>query len=213
MLIAHSTGPRKLCALNTGHNYLQFNVCSNLINLIRFAFQYTCVIYITQILIFGCPTWCRRRLLERDMSRVRWHMVMRHGQWWLEILERTENRWWGGCFWRTGSVVTTSEVLCRWECSWVELVIGGYIRLEVVILGLAQLRWFGHLERKIGLSAWLWERCVGRGRKAWRECIFDDMKLLGLHHEWAVFRDMWRGFISVQTSNPSGAWKKLMFSK
>ena len=41
MLIAHSTGPRKLCALNTGHYYLQFNVCSNLINLIRFVFQYT----------------------------------------------------------------------------------------------------------------------------------------------------------------------------
>ena len=34
----------------------------------------------------------------------------------------------------------------------------------------------------------------GRGRKTWYECV-KDMKVLGLHAEWAVFRDMWRGFI------------------
>ena len=28
-----------------------------------------------------------------------------------------------------------------------------------------------------------------------------DIKLLGLQPEWAVFRDMWRGFISGQTFN------------
>ena len=39
-------------------------------------------------------------------------------------------------------------------------------------------------------------RCAGRGRKIWRECVKDDMVELGLHHEWAVFRDIWRGFIS-----------------
>ena len=33
--------------------------------------------------------------------------------------------------------------------------------------------------------------------------VKDDMKELGLHPEWAVFRDMWRGFISGRTSNPS----------
>ena len=38
-------------------------------------------------------------------------------------------------------------------------------------------------------------RCAGRGRKTWYECVKDDMKALGLHTEWAVFRDMWRGFI------------------
>ena len=42
-----------------------------------------------------------------------------------------------------------------------------------------------------------------KGRGAWRECVKDDMDELGLHPEWAVFRDVWRGFISEQTSNPS----------
>ena len=39
------------------------------------------------------------------------------------------------------------------------------------------------------------------------------MKALGLHPEWAVFRDMWRGFISGGTSNPSWAWERLTFFK
>ena len=31
----------------------------------------------------------------------------------------------------------------------------------------------------------------GRGRKTWKECVKDGMKLLGLLPEWAIFRDMW----------------------
>ena len=27
------------------------------------------------------------------------------------------------------------------------------------------------------------------------ECVNDDIKVLGVHSEWAVFRDMWRDFI------------------
>ena len=41
-------------------------------------------------------------------------------------------------------------------------------------------------------------RCKGRNRKTWKECVDDDMKVLGLHSEsseWAVFRDIWRDFI------------------
>ena len=38
-------------------------------------------------------------------------------------------------------------------------------------------------------------RCRGRNRKTWRECVEDEMKVLGLHPVWAVFRDMWRDFI------------------
>ena len=38
-------------------------------------------------------------------------------------------------------------------------------------------------------------RCVGRSRKTWGECVKDDMKLLGLQPEWAVFRDVWRDSI------------------
>ena len=34
-----------------------------------------------------------------------------------------------------------------------------------------------------------------RNRKTWRECVDDDMKVLGLQPEWVVFRDVWRDFI------------------
>ena len=45
-------------------------------------------------------------------------------------------------------------------------------------------------------------RCTGRRRKTWRECVKDDNMIeLGLHPERAVFRSMWRGFISGKTSN------------
>ena len=56
----------------------------------------------------------------------------------------------------------------------------------------------------------------GRSRKSWEQCVRDDMKRLGLHSEWAIFRDMWRDLIwgkrdLGQTSNPSLAWKKGRF--
>ena len=37
-------------------------------------------------------------------------------------------------------------------------------------------------------------KCNGRNRKTWRECVEDDMKVLGLHSEWLVFRDMWNSY-------------------
>ena len=73
---------------------------------------------------------------------------------------------------------------------------------EVVRRG--RLRWFGHVERK-NEDDWVSAcrnvvvagvRSVGRGRKKWRDCVRDDMVELGLHPEWAVFRDMWRDLIS-----------------
>ena len=82
-----------------------------------------------------------------------------------------------------------------------------------------RLRWFRHVERKKG-DDWVSDcrnmvvagvRGVGRGRKTWRECVKEDADELGLHLEWAVFRDVWRGLISGQTSNPSRAWKKWTF--
>ena len=69
-----------------------------------------------------------------------------------------------------------------------------------------RLRWFGHVERKNG-DDWVSAcrnvvvagvRGVGRGRKTWRECVKEDADELGLHLEWAVFRDVWRGLISGQ---------------
>ena len=74
-----------------------------------------------------------------------------------------------------------------------------------------RLRWFGHVERNSG-DDWVsacrnvevvGEKSRGRGRETWRECVKDDTDELGLHPEWTVFRDMWRGFKSGQTSNPS----------
>ena len=75
----------------------------------------------------------------------------------------------------------------------------------------SRLRWFGHVERKNGddlVSACrkvevAGVRCKRRKRKTWKECVDDDMEVLGLHPEWAVFRDMWRGFISGRMSNPN----------
>ena len=65
---------------------------------------------------------------------------------------------------------------------------------EVVRQG--RLRWFGHMEHK-SEDDWVLAcrnvvvagvRCAVRGRKTWYECVKDDMKVLGLHPEWAVFR-------------------------
>ena len=36
---------------------------------------------------------------------------------------------------------------------------------------------------------------VGRSMKTWEHCVSDDMKLLGLHSEWAIFMDMWMDLI------------------
>ena len=79
--------------------------------------------------------------------------------------------------------------------------------------------WFGHVERKNG-DDWVSAcnnvvvvgvRCAGRGRKTWFECVQKDMNVLGLHAEWAVFRDMYRGFISEGKSDPSRAWRNGRF--
>ena len=65
-----------------------------------------------------------------------------------------------------------------------------------------RLRWFGHLKQK-SADDWVSScrdmevvagvKCIGR--KTWRECMKDDLKLFGLQSEWAVFRDMWRVLI------------------
>ena len=49
------------------------------------------------------------------------------------------------------------------------------------------------------VERWRWQRQdVRRGiRRTWRECVDKDMETLGLHSEWAVFRDVWRDLICV----------------
>ena len=46
-------------------------------------------------------------------------------------------------------------------------------------------------------------RCKERNRKTWKECVDDDMKVLGLHPEWVVFRDEWRDSYGQTSINPS----------
>ena len=57
--------------------------------------------------------------------------------------------------------------------------------------------------RLVEMWSWLGKKSVDRGRKTWRECVNDDMNLLGLHPKLAVFKDTRKGFILEQTSNPS----------
>ena len=65
-----------------------------------------------------------------------------------------------------------------------------------------RLKWIGHLEHR-SVNDWVsacrkvevaGARCKGRKRKTWYECVEDEV--LGLHPEWAVFRDIiWRDLI------------------
>ena len=40
-----------------------------------------------------------------------------------------------------------------------------------------------------------WAKGRGRSRKSWEQCVNDDIRLLGLHFEWAIYRYMWRDLI------------------
>ena len=66
-----------------------------------------------------------------------------------------------------------------------------------------RLRWFGHVERK-DQRDWVsacrdmsvtGQRGRGRGRKTWKECIYDDMKKMKLRKEDAQDRGLWRSGI------------------
>ena len=55
-------------------------------------------------------------------------------------------------------------------------------------------------------------RCVGRGRKTWRECVKDDTDELGLLPEWAVFRicgetSYWRKRLTLPERGRNGRFK------
>ena len=63
-----------------------------------------------------------------------------------------------------------------------------------------RLRWFGHVERKDD-SDWVkacqtlvvgGNRCKGRGKKTWRECVAEDMRILGLKEKDTKDRVEWR---------------------
>ena len=65
-----------------------------------------------------------------------------------------------------------------------------------------RLRWCGHLQRRSVddiVSACRKVEIAGarymRKKKTWKESVDNDMEVLGLHPEWAVFGDVWRDFI------------------
>jgi hypothetical protein len=74
----------------------------------------------------------------------------------------------------------------------------GVERVEEVVRR-SRLRWFGHLER---MESGNWvskcrdlkvegQRSRGRGKKSWRECVANDMKVLKLEPEMAANRKLW----------------------
>jgi hypothetical protein len=80
-------------------------------------------------------------------------------------------------------------------------------RLEIEgvtdIIRRGRLRWFGHVERKkdndlvkacqrLDITG---KRGKGRGKKTWRECVEEDMKVLGVREQDAQGREVWRGVI------------------
>ena len=129
---------------------------------------------VQSVLIYGTETWAMK---ADDLSS-------------LERTERMMVRWMCGVSLKDRK---RSEDLCN--------LLGINRVADVVRRG--RLRWFGHLERK-SVDDWVSScrrlvvegaRGQGRGRKTWEQCVKDDMELLGLHSEWAIFRDVWRELI------------------
>ena len=71
---------------------------------------------------------------------------------------------------------------------------------------MVRLRWFRHFEPKCGGDCRNEEVVVGRrveAERLRREGVNDDIKVLGLQPEWAVFRNLGSVQGSGQTANPS----------
>ena len=74
----------------------------------------------------------------------------------------------------------------------------------------SRLRWVGHVERKED-DDWVkacqrleasGRRCRGRDRKTWKECVAEDMKVLGLEERDVQDRLKWRRGILGKPSDP-----------
>ena len=109
------------------------------------------------------------------------------------------------------SLERTERMMVRWMCG-VSLKDRKRSEDLCILLGIncvadvvrhGRLRCFGHLERK-GVDDWAsacrrlvveGTRGRGRSRKTWEQCVRDNMKLLSLHPECAIFKDMWSDLI------------------
>ena len=132
------------------------------------------MLVVQSVLIYGTETWAMKADDLRSLERTERMMV----RWMCGVSLKDRRR---------------SEDLCN--------LLGINCVADVVRRG--RLRWFGHLERK-SVDDWVsacrglvveGARGRGRSRKTWEQCVRDDMKLLGLHPEWAIFKDMWRDLI------------------
>jgi hypothetical protein len=122
-------------------------------------------------MLYGSETWATKvadmhRLSRAEMMMVRWMCGV-------SLKERKPNQELLG---RLG-IVCVTEVVRR-----------------------SRLRWFGHLERKCG-AGWVTncrdlvvdgDRCRGRGRKTWSDCVEEDMIRLGLKRKDVHKREEWR---------------------
>ena len=124
---------------------------------------------VQSVLIYGTETWAMKADDLRSLERTERMMV----RWMCGVSLKDRKR---------------SEDLCN--------LLGIDCVADVVRRG--RLRWFGHLECK-SVHDWVSScrrlvvegaRGQGGGRKTWEWCVRDDMELLGLHSEWAVFRDV-----------------------
>ena len=122
-------------------------------------------------------------------------------------------------------LVRTERMMVRWmcgvtlkdRCESVELLDRLGIEAVEDVLRRGRLRWFGHVER---MKADNWvsacrsleivggkKRGRGRGKKAWRECVLDDLRSLKLKREVAQERVSWRGAIK-RKPKPSDTRKR-----
>ena len=116
----------------------------------------------------------------------------------LERAEKMINRWMCGVTLRNGK--SSEEIRNRL----------GIVSVSDLV-GQGRLRWFGHVERK-DADDWVsvcrnmavsGER--GRGRKTWKECVADDMRMLRLRQEDAQDRAVWRNGILGNCSTCASA--------
>ena len=158
--------------------------------------QFSCKIVLTEPVLMPTLIWLCvvHRIVSKEgsivlVSRVSWYMELKRGQWrlmtwevWKGHLERMMVRWMCGVSLKDRKRSEDLYNLLGIDCV-----------ADVVRRG--RLRWFGHLERK-SVNDWVsacrglvveGTRGRGRSRKTWEQCVRDDMKLLGLHPEWAVF--------------------------
>ena len=124
---------------------------------------------VQSVLIYGTETWAMKADDLRSLERTERMMV----RWMCGVSLKDRRR---------------SEDLCN---------LLGINWMLLIVVRRGRLRWFGHLERK-SVDDWVsacrglvveGARGRGRSRKTWEQCVRDDMKLLGLHPEWAIFKD------------------------